>query len=202
MGSELEGSIHGWMHLHWTQEPETLPFDESPDNDWLAQPFSSHVNNVFWKLHGWIDGCIGEWEKATGEEADFTDAWSGPMPGADGEHHTAEESTFKLLNVEIRPLKIMSWKVPIIEGVTDSETLVQQIPQKGIEVEGVSQNGSFDEALAQAIQTAKEKLRTDFVRWELLKTSGENGGFILKNELRVQISAMGPVSSIEGITRK
>ena len=63
---------------------------------------------------------------------------------------------------------------------------------------GTSQRGNIDEALVDAIQSAKLALRTDFVRWKLLEIQGENGGFILKNELTVHISASGPVNESEG----
>ncbi|WP_176702355.1 hypothetical protein [Paenibacillus sp. Mc5Re-14] len=69
----MEFGIHGWMHLHWS----SLPPPEAqntlvPSNDRLGSPFSSHVNNHFWKLHGWIDDRIIVWEDALGTEANLS----------------------------------------------------------------------------------------------------------------------------------
>lgn len=78
MGTDIEFSIHSWMHLRWSAEPLEEPFDLAPENDWLGAPFSSHVNKHFWKLHGWIDGRITAWERANATSADLSEAWSGP----------------------------------------------------------------------------------------------------------------------------
>jgi hypothetical protein len=34
------------------------------ENDFLGDPFSSHVNPVFWHFHGWIDDRIEDWFRA------------------------------------------------------------------------------------------------------------------------------------------
>ncbi|MGH7629087.1 MAG: papain-like cysteine protease family protein [Gemmatimonadales bacterium] len=92
LGTTLEEGIHNWMHMHWASAP---PSDRDagsadPSNDYLGSTFSSQVNPIFWKLHGWIDECITRWEKApaqagTGSErsaaADLAKfAWLGPIP--------------------------------------------------------------------------------------------------------------------------
>ena len=79
LGLFLEGDLHGWMHIRWAGAPPEEVRDTSVQNDWLADPWSSHVNKVFWKLHGWIDDRIGDWEKATGLTADLSEAWAGPV---------------------------------------------------------------------------------------------------------------------------
>lgn len=33
-------------------------------NDFLGDPFSSHVNPVFWRFHGWIDDRVEDWFRA------------------------------------------------------------------------------------------------------------------------------------------
>lgn len=53
---------------------------------------------------------------------------------------------------------------------------------------GMSDVGDFNEALQLAIQTAKDKLKTDFVKWKIESMFGENGGFVLVNKLNVEIS--------------
>ena len=82
LGAEIENGIHNWMHMHWASDPwfkDLQGQDENdPRNDYLGSTYSSHVNETFWKLHGWIDDRIGQWERATGERADFSDSWEGP----------------------------------------------------------------------------------------------------------------------------
>ena len=129
LGNELEWSIHGWMHLHWANEPTTDPFDDSPTNDWLAQPFSSHVNDIFWKLHGWIDERIADWETATGQPADFSQAWAGAPGVLPGMDHSADERAFRAVRPNARPLRLMTWKVPIVEGVNKQEMVIREVPR-------------------------------------------------------------------------
>ncbi len=78
LGSAIEGQIHNWMHMFFAMTPPVDTRSMDIQNDWLGQPFSSHVNPYFWKLHGWIDDCITAWEDARGENADFSGAWQPP----------------------------------------------------------------------------------------------------------------------------
>jgi hypothetical protein len=78
LGNLLEFTIHNWMHMRWSsvsRDPDTgLPavrdefdFNEKWDNpkyDYLGEFYSSHVNPLFWRLHGWIDDRIEDWFKA------------------------------------------------------------------------------------------------------------------------------------------
>ena len=66
------------MHVRWSGSPPNDPNSADVNNDWLFSAWSSHVNKTFWKLHGWIDDRIGDWENATGQMADFSKAWIGP----------------------------------------------------------------------------------------------------------------------------
>jgi hypothetical protein len=86
-GNLLEFTIHNAMHNRWmtpardpdtdelivdpvTGEPdERPPFDfsdkwSSPKYDYLGEFYSSHVNPLFWRLHGWVDDRIDDWFKA------------------------------------------------------------------------------------------------------------------------------------------
>lgn len=79
LGMDLEFSIHNTMHMRWAQEPTpptpdidifaglTVPpsFDGT-QNDYLGDPYSAHVNPIFWKLHGWVDARIDGWLIANG----------------------------------------------------------------------------------------------------------------------------------------
>lgn len=85
LGSRIEFTIHNWMHMRWASIPRDpssdatkqglpmplgrlpLDFDEkwlSPSYDYLGETFSSHVNPIFWRLHGWVDDRIEDWFKA------------------------------------------------------------------------------------------------------------------------------------------
>jgi len=79
-GSEVELGLHDWLHMRWASVPRD-PSNGAPvpmardlddfaprwyvaENDFLGDPFSSHVNPVFWHFHGWIDDRIEDWFRA------------------------------------------------------------------------------------------------------------------------------------------
>ncbi|MHA6196359.1 pyoverdine maturation tyrosinase PvdP [Pseudomonas wadenswilerensis] len=80
LGSELEMNLHDWLHMCWAAVPRDpsngapVPFARDPsdfaarwygpENDFLGDPFSSHVSPVFWGFHGWIDDRIEDWYRA------------------------------------------------------------------------------------------------------------------------------------------
>lgn len=82
LGARIEFTIHNWMHMRWTsvtRDPSSdpkfrglpipegrAPLDFDPkwldsQYDHLGETFSSHVNPVFWRLHGWVDSRIEDW---------------------------------------------------------------------------------------------------------------------------------------------
>lgn len=79
-GSEVELGLHDWLHMRWASVPrdpsngQPVPMARDPadfaerwfeaENDFLGDPFSSHVNPVFWGFHGWIDDRIEDWFRA------------------------------------------------------------------------------------------------------------------------------------------
>ncbi|EJM23956.1 hypothetical protein PMI22_00970 [Pseudomonas sp. GM21] len=79
-GSEVELGLHDWLHMRWASVPrdpsngQPVPFARdpadfsprwfAPENDFLGDPFSSHVNPVFWHFHGWIDDRLDDWFRA------------------------------------------------------------------------------------------------------------------------------------------
>ena len=97
LGSRLEFSIHNMMHLRWSSQPipQERPFVDAtsadtidvqfddPSYDFLGDTYSSHVNPIFWKLHGWIDDRIEDWKNAHGITGDiqWTGTWMGHMHG-------------------------------------------------------------------------------------------------------------------------
>jgi len=87
LGNLLEFTIHNAMHNRWmspARDPDTgavildpqsggsgsrPTFDfsdkwSSPKYDYLGEFYSSHVNPVFWRLHGWVDDRIDDWFRA------------------------------------------------------------------------------------------------------------------------------------------
>ncbi|MDH0894625.1 MULTISPECIES: PvdJ/PvdD/PvdP-like protein [unclassified Pseudomonas] len=77
LGARIELGIHDWLHMRWASIPrdpnsgfpalygrDSADFAERwfrPGNDYLGDPFSSHVDPVFWSFHGWIDDRIEDW---------------------------------------------------------------------------------------------------------------------------------------------
>lgn len=94
LGSRMEFSIHNMMHMRWCNQFEPRPdvdattleqigheWDKISYN-WLGDTYSSHVNPVFWKLHGWIDNRINDWMAANNLTGPVTwvGTWVGKMP--------------------------------------------------------------------------------------------------------------------------
>jgi hypothetical protein len=100
LGASIEFTVHNTMHLRWSEEMPQYrlggdPFNvdphfDEPSYNWLADFYSSHVNPIFWKLHGWVDARIDDWTRAnqrTGPVPWTVTPWVGPMPPGH-EHHT------------------------------------------------------------------------------------------------------------------
>jgi hypothetical protein len=87
LGNLVEFTIHNAMHNRWAtpaRDPDTgellvdpvsgapgsrPTFDfsdrwSSPRYDFLGEFYSSHVNPLFWRLHGWVDDRIDDWFRA------------------------------------------------------------------------------------------------------------------------------------------
>jgi len=86
LGRRIENGIHDWMHIHWSAKPwfqgEMGQDINDVRNDWLASPYASHVNILFWKIHGWINDRVDDWARANNavKEVDalFKSAFTGP----------------------------------------------------------------------------------------------------------------------------
>lgn len=75
LGNLLEFTIHNQMHMRWSSVSRDansnaptirgdFEFDEKwdePKYDYLGDFYSSHVNPLFWRLHGWVDDRIEDW---------------------------------------------------------------------------------------------------------------------------------------------
>jgi len=115
-GTELERSIHGWMHMHWSPSPPENPNSLDVTNDWLGSPFSSHVNKHFWRLHGWIDNLILAWGDANGVEPDLSDGWEGPSDSVTGQMHNADPKLFSFVGFDRMPTQTMLWDDLLLEN--------------------------------------------------------------------------------------
>ncbi|MFG0216368.1 Tat pathway signal protein [Brevibacillus porteri] len=99
LGSDIEWSIHGGMHGRWSAEspmgyrPDSAlnePVNDiwnQPEYNWLFDTYSSHVNPIFWKMHGWVDDRIDDWKRANKiDDYEWKGTWMGdPIPH--GPHH-------------------------------------------------------------------------------------------------------------------
>lgn len=127
LGSRLEFSIHNMMHLRWSSQPKAeRPWTEptkadtidshwdDPSYNYLADTYSSHVNPIFWKLHGWIDDRIEDWKSAHGitGEIQWTGTWVGHMHG----HMNAILLLKALSASKEEPLANMSKVLKVING--------------------------------------------------------------------------------------
>jgi hypothetical protein len=88
LGSDIEWTLHNWMHMRWSARPKLIrpnaglsdidPKFDNPNYNWLGDPYSSHVNPIFWKLHGWVDDRIEDWQRANKVQ---TISWRGRWDG-------------------------------------------------------------------------------------------------------------------------
>ncbi|WP_157744584.1 Tat pathway signal protein [Micromonospora viridifaciens] len=105
LGAAIEFTIHNRMHLRWAaRQPEyrvsTDPFNvnpkwDKPSYDFLADFYSSHVNPIFWKLHGWVDARIDDWMEANQHNGPVpwtVTPWVGPMTSGHEHHHIARHA--------------------------------------------------------------------------------------------------------------
>ena len=103
LGADLEFTIHNNMHMRWAAPSQvgyrpstslTKPVDvkwDDPAYDYLGDTYSSHVNPIFWKLHGWVDDRIEDWAKANGITGpiQWKGTWEGPMEHSHHHQHRA-----------------------------------------------------------------------------------------------------------------
>lgn len=97
LGSDIEFTIHNDLHMRWAAPSPvgyrpttaiTLSIDEqwdAPAYDYLGDTYSSHVNPIFWKLHGWVDDRIEDWKRARGLSGAIE--WRGTWLGLAVHHH-------------------------------------------------------------------------------------------------------------------
>ena len=94
LGARLDMTIHNALHNRWSAypgadrpdadptQPETIdPQWDDPHYNYLGDFYSSHVNPIFWRLHGWVDDRIDDWKAANGVFGDgfWQGTWVGNM---------------------------------------------------------------------------------------------------------------------------
>ena len=98
LGARLEYEIHNALHVRFSSQstltrPDPQPFwntdqidtqYDSPTYDWMNDFYSSHVNVYFWKLHGWVDDRINDWQRANGLSSI---QWNNTWMGVDHHNH-------------------------------------------------------------------------------------------------------------------
>jgi hypothetical protein len=94
LGALIEFTIHNAMHMRWAAQParvrpepdptnpEVIPAEwDDPKYDYLGDTYSSHVNPIFWYLHGWVEDCINRWQIANAvSQIVWTGIWVGKLP--------------------------------------------------------------------------------------------------------------------------
>jgi hypothetical protein len=112
LGSDMEFTIHNDMHMRWAgpssvgYRPSTSTVQEidgqwdSPAYDYLGDTYSSHVNSIFWKIHGWVDDRIEDWKREHNIAGEIQ--WKGTWIGAADHFH------IHLNDVEFAPGKAVA----------------------------------------------------------------------------------------------
>ncbi|MDQ3688058.1 MAG: Tat pathway signal protein [Acidobacteriota bacterium] len=92
LGSDIEFTIYNDSHMRWTApspvgyRPSTALTQEidaqwdAPIYDYMGDTYSSRVNPIFWKIHGWVDERIEDWKHAHGITGaiEWRGTWVGP----------------------------------------------------------------------------------------------------------------------------
>jgi hypothetical protein len=93
LGSIIEETLYDGVRARWASAPgawrtdpapgefETIPegFDD-PTYDFLRDPYSMHVNPIYWLFFGWVDDRVEDWKVAN--KVFGTDFWQGTWVGA------------------------------------------------------------------------------------------------------------------------
>ncbi|VVN38986.1 hypothetical protein PS645_05283 [Pseudomonas fluorescens] len=163
-GSEVELGLHDWLHMRWASVPrdpsngQPVPFARDPadfaarwygpENDFLGDPFSSHVNPVFWHFHGWIDDRLEDWFRAherfhpgevsrlevngvawfaPGRWVEIDDPWLGP-----GSHGCSSEPGLQLgKSVEMDPETMkLALRITFMSDDKKLAGLFRRVPQR------------------------------------------------------------------------
>jgi hypothetical protein len=137
LGVVIELTIHNVMHLRWSSPPgssfpspddptlgeATIPTEwDDPRYDFLTETYSSHVNPIFWKLHGWIDDRVENWKVANGVFGNdfWKGTWLGKMPGHE------EQAQPRALHLKLEHPKVAA------QHLAELEEAVKVVRQSGV----------------------------------------------------------------------
>jgi len=115
LGSDIEFTIHNDLHMRWAAlspigyRPNTVVAADiaakwdAPSYNYLGDTYSSHVNPIFWKLHGWADDRIEDWKRAHG----MTDPieWKGTWLGPNG--HPRHSEFYETMRADVPPAEAL-----------------------------------------------------------------------------------------------
>ncbi|SCX82968.1 hypothetical protein [Nitrosospira sp. Nsp13] len=124
LGVIMEMTIHNAMHMRWAASSGSVRPDplqstgeidplkgevigmewDDPRYNFLGDTYSSHVNPIFWKLHGWIDDRVEGWKLANGVFGNnfWKGTWTGKMPGH--EEMAAPHALHGIAGHEVSPM--------------------------------------------------------------------------------------------------
>lgn len=105
--------------------------------------------------------------------------------------YSGQGGTIQLVFNAARRVELVKTRVSELHSYVKSieQTNSEKVLDQGI-FEGISKRGDFLEALSDAIEKAKQQLKTDCVKWKLSEIFGENGGFIGINCVKVSVIAV------------
>jgi len=74
LGIRIEKDIHDWLHVRFADKEsyaaDIPPFNLDLENANLLNPWSAHVHDKFWQIHGWIDSRLMKWGEFHQSELD------------------------------------------------------------------------------------------------------------------------------------
>lgn len=98
LGSDIEFTVHNEVHVRWAA-PSAVGYRpptatergieerwDDPAYTYLGDTYASHLNAIFWKLHGWVSDRVEDWRRAHGiaGEIAWRGTWVGPLEAAGG----------------------------------------------------------------------------------------------------------------------
>jgi hypothetical protein len=141
LGALVEFQIHNPMHVRWSSSvssyrPDPDVFYETDTiasrwdtvtYDWMNDFYASHVNEVFWKLHGWVDNRINDWQRANGIT---TIQWKGTWTGCTGHDHSGMNMFTQIFSKEHKEKRDKVFKLLAQSGKATSLVQLMTKPRK------------------------------------------------------------------------
>lgn len=131
LGSDIEFTIHNDLHMRWAAPSPvgyrlTTVITQNIDEQWdapayvyLGDTYSSHVNPIFWKLHGWVDDRIEDWKRVHGVAGDIE--WRGTWLGPTRHHQVPFHETMPATRREDEIIKELE-NLPEIDRIISASS--------------------------------------------------------------------------------